>query len=107
MRCTKCGTESTTGKKFCAACGSPLSRRCAKCDAENAPTSAFCEDCGTALAGNAAPAMTRLPESGSTAPQIRVVPEEANVSGTTDGERKLITALSADIKGSTELMEDL
>jgi len=107
MRCTKCGTESTTGKKFCAACGSPLSRRCPKCSAENAPTSAFCEDCGTALAGNASPATARLPESGSTAAQIRVTPEQADLSGTTDGERKLITALFADIKGSTELMEDL
>ena len=50
MRCTKCGTESTTSRKFCAACGSPLSTRCPKCGAENAPSSAFCEDCGDALA---------------------------------------------------------
>jgi uncharacterized OB-fold protein len=65
MRCSKCGAESTTGKKFCAACGSPLSRRCPKCGIENAPTSAFCEDCGSALAGNTAPSTpTRLPESG-------------------------------------------
>ena len=55
MRCSKCGTESKTGKKFCAACGSPISNRCPKCGAENAPSSAFCEDCGTALAPNTAP----------------------------------------------------
>src|SRR5216683_3304852 len=99
MRCTKCGTESTTNRKFCAACGSPLSNRCPKCGAENAPSSAFCEDCGTALAGHAASAA-------STAPQIRVTPESSS-SEPLVGERKTVTALFADIKGSTELMEDL
>src|SRR5260370_17861539 len=107
MRCTKCGTESTTGRKFCAACGSPLSRRCPKCGAENTPSSAFCEDCGTALAGNAASAATSSSQAASTAPQIRVTPEQPDASTTLEGERKTVTALFADIKGSMELMEDL
>jgi class 3 adenylate cyclase len=108
MRCNKCGTESTTGKKFCAACGSPLSGRCQKCDAENAPSSAFCEDCGTALAGHAASAATSSPQAASTTPNIRVTPEQPDASAEgLDGERKTVTALFADIKGSTELMRDL
>jgi hypothetical protein len=107
MRCTKCGTESTTGRKFCAACGSPLSSRCPKCGAGNAPSSAFCEDCGTALAGNAASAATSSPQAPSTAPQIRITPEEPDASTALEGERKTVTALFADIKGSMELMEDL
>ena len=107
MRCTKCGTESTTSRKFCAACGSALSRRCPKCGAENAPSSAFCEDCGAALAGNAASAAAGSPQAASTAPEIRVTPEQQDPSKTIDGERKTVTALFADIKGSTELMEDL
>src|ERR1700682_3467628 len=107
MRCTKCGAESTTGRKFCAACGNPLSIRCAKCGAENAPSSAFCEDCGTALVGHAASAATAPPQAASTAPQVRVTPEQSDGSTTPDGERKTVTALFADIKGSTELMEDL
>jgi Adenylate and Guanylate cyclase catalytic domain/Double zinc ribbon len=106
MRCTKCGTESTTSRKFCAACGSPLSHRCPKCGAENAPSSAFCEDCGTALAVGAAPAVTSSPQSASTAPEIRVRQKQLDAS-TIDGERKTVTALFADIKGSTELMHDL
>ena len=106
MRCTKCGTESTTSRKFCAACGSPLSRRCPKCGAENAPSSAFCEDCGTALAGNAAPAATSSPQAASTAPDFRVTPEQP-AGDALEGERKTVTALFADIKGSTELMRDL
>src|SRR5260221_7211252 len=107
MRCTKCGTESTTSRKFCPACGSPLSRRCSKCGAENAPSSVFCEDCGTALAGNAASAASNSPLATSTASEIRVTPEQQDPSATIDGERKTVTALFADIKGSTELMRDL
>src|SRR6202043_3066130 len=106
MQCTKCGTESTTGRKFCAACGSPLSSRCPKCGAENTPSSAFCEDCGTALPGKAASAATSLPQAASTAPEIRVTPEQLDVS-TIEGERKTVTALFADIKGSMEPIEDL
>src|SRR5712671_5895497 len=105
MRCTKCGNESTTGRKFCALCGSPLSSRCPKCGAENAPKSAFCEDCGAALAGNAASAAAGLPHADSTAPQIRVTAEQPDAPMGLDGERKTVTALFADIKGSTELME--
>src|SRR6266446_1996664 len=105
MRCTKCGTKSTTSRKFCAACGSPLSRSCPKCGAENAPSSAFCEDCGTALAGRAASAAASSPQA-STAPNIRVTPEQS-AGDPLDGERKTVTALFADIKGSMELMEDL
>src|SRR5712671_3629271 len=100
MRCAKCGTESTTSRKFCAACGNPLSRRCPKCGAENAPSSAFCEDCGTALAGNAGPAATGTPKAASTVPEIRLTPEPPNASATIEGERKTVTALFADIKGS-------
>jgi class 3 adenylate cyclase len=106
MRCSKCGTESTTGRKFCAACGSPRSSRCPKCGAENAPSSSFCEDCGAALTGNAAPTATGS-TSASMALNIRVTPEETYASPTADGERKTVTALFADLKGSTELMEDL
>jgi class 3 adenylate cyclase len=107
MGCTKCGTESRTGRKFCSACGSPLSGACSKCGAENFPPSMFCEDCGTSLAGDAASATTHLPPNGSTAPNILVKPEQLGTSTATDGERKTVTALFADIKGSTELEQDL
>jgi class 3 adenylate cyclase len=66
----------------------------------------FCEDCGGALAENAASAAIRLPQSASIAPEIRVTPEQPD-SSTIDCERKTVTALFADIKGSMELMEDL
>jgi predicted amidophosphoribosyltransferase len=89
------------GKKFCAACGSPLSSRCPKCGAENASSSAFCEDCGAALASHAAYAATPSPSSGL---PVRITSEQPDTSTDADGERKTVTALFADIKGSTELM---
>jgi class 3 adenylate cyclase/tetratricopeptide (TPR) repeat protein len=96
MPCTKCGTESTTGRKFCAVCGSPLPSRCPKCGAENTPSSPFCEDCGAALVGNAAPVATSSPQAASTAPRIRVTPEQPDTSAAIDGERKTVTALFAE-----------
>src|SRR5215470_1321543 len=100
MRCTKCGTQTTSGRKFCPECGSPLPNRCAKCGAENLPSAKFCEDCGARLRASAVAAPVRKTDE----PQIRV----ADTSGSEiiNGERKTVTALFADIKGSMELMED-
>jgi adenylate cyclase len=106
MRCPMCGTEGIPGKKFCAACGSPLSNRYPQCNSDNATGAKFCADCGTALVGHAPSAATSPSPAASTAPNIRVTPESSS-SETLDGERKTVTALFADIKGSTELMEDL
>src|ERR1700682_2211847 len=104
MSCSKCGTENAAGKKFCSQCGSGLAASCPKCGAENAPGSRFCGDCGAALAINAEP-RTSSPAT-STAPPIRVTAEQPEILAT-DGERKTVTALFADIKGSTELEQDL
>jgi hypothetical protein len=101
MRCGKCGTESTSGGKFCPECGSPLSNLCTKCGGENSPSAKFCEDCGTPLGAPAAAASARKADEY----QIRVA--HTPDSEAVDGERKTVTALFADIKGSMELMEDL
>ena len=93
MRCTKCGTESTSGRKFCPECGTPFSNRCAKCGADNSPSSKFCEDCGAALG----PPPAALPRK-SDDRQIRVAEESGPEN--LDGERKTVTVLFADIKGS-------
>jgi len=54
-----------------------------------------------------APAAASSAEAASTVPNIRVTPEQPDASTVIDGERKTVTALFADIKGSTELMEEL
>ena len=107
VRCAKCGTEGIPGKKFCAECGSPLSNRCSNCNSDNAAGAKFCADCGTTLTGDAAPAAASSPQAAAAASNIRVTPEQPDASTKLDGERKTVTALFADIKGSTELMRDL
>ena len=106
MRCSKCGTNNPTTNNFCAKCGSALTKLCAKCKAENPPTSDFCGQCGAPLTSSASPvlATSSPPESAS---GIRVTPENSDASLVIEGERKTVTALFADIKGSTELEQDL
>ena len=102
MRCAKCGTENPLGKKFCGDCGGPLGNPCPKCGADNPIEKKFCGDCGTAL-GAATLASTQ--PAHSDASEIRVNPDAPPES--LEGERKTVTALFADIKGSMELMEDI
>jgi len=101
MRCSKCESDNPSGKRFCGDCGAPLTSRCPKCGADN-PGKRFCGDCGTALAaGNLSAA-----SAGSlSAPDRAIVVEQTAPLVT--GERKTVTALFADIKGSMELMQDL
>ena len=111
MRCSSCGSENPSGKRFCGDCGAPLANRCPKCGAENPPGKRFCGDCGTTLVANNTTAPS--PVSFSSTPDIAVSVEQAewdrlsSLSSSNDGERKTVTALVADIKGSMELMEDL
>ena len=102
MRCSKCGAENPERAKFCVECASPFARRCPSCSAENLPTAKFCLECATPLGGAAQPSKNVLPDSGA----IRIN-DNTSAPGETDGERKTVTALFADIKGSMELIEDL
>jgi class 3 adenylate cyclase len=101
MRCSKYGTENPAGKKFCGGCGSALSAKCPQCGSENNPSFRFCGDCGTPLSTQGPPAAEA---SGSVPSSIQVAAEPREAP---DDERKTVTALFADIKGSTELIEHL
>src|SRR5271169_6868318 len=107
MRCSKCGTQGIPGKKFCAECGSPLSNRCSNCGSDNAPAAKFCADCGNALGKGIGSVSANAGSPVAEAPSaVRMTPEQPDCS-LPEGERKTVTALFADIKGSMELMEDL
>ena len=99
--------ENREGRKFCAECGTPLNARCASCGAENDPAEKFCGECGVALGGKVRATSAKAPATKLTAPKVHVTPEQPDVSEIPDGERKTVTALFADIKGSTELEQDL
>jgi class 3 adenylate cyclase/tetratricopeptide (TPR) repeat protein len=101
MRCSNCKAENPAGKKFCGDCGAALANLCPKCGADNPAGKRFCGECGTALGTSAAAGAAKKPDDRG----IRVT--EAPAPENLEGERKTVTALFADIKGSTELEQDL
>jgi len=101
MRCVSCGSENPAGMKFCGDCAAPLRNGCPRCNFENPPGFKFCGNCGAPLgAQSAAPrfASERPPTPAMVVEALNEIPE---------GERKTVTALFADIKGSMDLLEDL
>jgi len=90
--------------RFCGQCTEPLALVCPKCQFHNPPGFKFCGQCTAALSVDVGAAKGG-PFGAKPFEAVRVVEEEA--SETIDGERKTITALFADIKGSMELMEDI
>jgi class 3 adenylate cyclase/tetratricopeptide (TPR) repeat protein len=103
MRCSKCESENPTGKRFCGDCGAPFGNPCPRCGAENPAGKRFCGDCGAPLTSPlpwSAPEAMREHQDG----RLSLPPE---TDSPPNGERKMVTALFADIKGSMELMEHL
>src|SRR5262249_31376895 len=98
MRCSKCGTDNREGRKFCAKCAAPLALLCPRCSASNEPGEDFCGECAAPLGKPP----SALPRKSDSAP-IQIADEPA--SENLEGERKTVTALFADIKGSTELAQ--
>jgi class 3 adenylate cyclase len=103
MRCSKCEFDNPAGMKFCGKCRTVLGLTCPNCSFENPPGFDFCGQCATALHGGTGIAKGKSAVAKPAG--VRVVAEEA--SPTLEGERKTVTAMFADIKGSTELMEEL
>ena len=97
MRCLKCGFDNPDGMKFCGQCTAPLALVCPNCHFENPPGFKFCGQSTTPLDSSSANPPPLNP--------IRI--SETDSPAALDGERKTVTALFADIKGSMELMEDL
>ena len=106
MRCTKCGTDNAADARFCNQCATPLTRPCPQCAHLNAPDAKFCAQCGAALGRQAA-----VGSDASAFPvargSIRLRSETQDASAALDGERKTVTALFADIKGSMDLMGNI
>src|SRR6266446_68616 len=95
MQCPRCKRSNPDDAAFCEECGAKLERICPKCSAPIVPTAKFCKKCGAPLSAV------------DLAPKEQLGAETRAPTEASDGERKTITALFADIKGSMELMEDL
>jgi ribosomal protein L40E len=104
MRCQNCSAENPQGAKFCIQCAAPFQRRCQKCGSENPPEARFCAQCASSLTG--AQVGHSKAAAGPTSSGIRITLDNPEPRAL-DGERKTVTALFADIRGSTELTRDL
>jgi class 3 adenylate cyclase/predicted ATPase len=110
MRCPACSFVNASGIKFCGECGTSLKIKCSSCGFENAPGIKFCGECGKPLSEVWKPGTSPNPRSYTPKHLAeRILAEQAAMEsrGAQDGERKTITALFADIKGSVEMMEGL
>ncbi len=103
MRCSQCGADNRDTAHFCDGCGAPIQPQCSSCGALGRRGARFCDACGAALSG---PALGSAAPTAASAGDIRIATEAAAPEAL-DGERKTVTALFADIKGSTELIRDL
>lgn len=107
MNCHRCKHENRPGAKFCEECAAPMVRACANCGFQLSPTANFCSECAhpTGYASSPASTKSRYSEPETYAPKH--LAERILVSiGTLEGERKQVTALFADLKGSMELLAD-
>jgi len=101
MLCPQCSHENAAGARFCNGCGGRLETVCARCGHANPPASGFCNGCGQPLGGAAIPA--RTPDSYT---PKHLAEKILTSKSALEGERKQVTVLFADLKGSMELLAD-
>ena len=91
--------------KFCAECGAPLARDCAQCETQLPVGAKFCPECAQPVAAPSPASEPALPLPPSTRPSISPR-RSCSSKGALEGERKQVTVLFADLKGSMELLAD-
>ena len=103
MQCPRCRTDNRAGRRFCGECGAPLAATCAQCGFANEGAEKFCGGCGAPLAVGADAPPTRSPDSYTpTHLAERILTSKRAL----EGERKQVTVLFADLKGSMALLAD-
>jgi class 3 adenylate cyclase/tetratricopeptide (TPR) repeat protein len=100
MECPRCQYENPVGMRFCGQCAASLAFTCPSCGVVNPPENQFCGQCATLLGR---PAQPRFPSPDSYTPSHLVWRIFVSKSAI-EGERKQVTVLFADVKGSMELL---
>ena len=108
MQCPQCQVELLEGVKFCRECGARLEAVCPSCGRTIEPGGKFCDHCGTSLQGNQeAPATASAHFASPETYTPKYLAERILTSkAALEGERKQVTVLFADLKGSMELLAD-
>jgi class 3 adenylate cyclase/tetratricopeptide (TPR) repeat protein len=107
MECPKCRAENLADSSFCSECGAKIELSCPACGAGNLLGAKFCRKCGERIgAPERAPATRASFEPRSYTPK-HLVEKILTSRSALEGERKQVTILFADVKGSTERASDL
>jgi class 3 adenylate cyclase/tetratricopeptide (TPR) repeat protein len=104
MRCTRCQQENPPQAKFCLGCGIALTLKCGKCSTEIPAAAKFCFECGQPVSSQPATAI-RFTSAGDYTPK-HIADKILTSKSALEGERKQVTVLFADVKGSMELVAD-
>ena len=109
MICPQCQSENSTVVAFCDQCGTQLEAPCPRCGEPNRQGAKFCRRCGQAIGET--PVRSSPLNVGTPAPDTYVPKHLAEKILASrhklEGERKQVTVLFADIRGSTTLVEGL
>src|SRR3989442_9775667 len=109
MICPQCYSENFPDSAFCDQCGTRLETACSNCGEPNRRGARFCKNCGRLIDQTPTTAPSAVP--GAPSPDTYVpkhLAEKILASRhALEGERKQVTVLFADIRGSTKLVEGL
>ncbi|MBL8781937.1 MAG: zinc ribbon domain-containing protein, partial [Alphaproteobacteria bacterium] len=100
MKCISCGSDNPDRAKFCGECGAAMAARCKACNVELPTGAKFCLECGAKVGGP-----PPVPPSRETPKHLADKIRQSKSA--VEGERKQVTVLFADVKGSMELAESL
>jgi class 3 adenylate cyclase/DNA-binding IscR family transcriptional regulator len=103
MQCPRCQHENSLRAKFCEECATPLVRTCSNCGTQLSPTAKFCPECARPV--DAGAAQPRFASPGAYTPK-HLAEKILTSKSALEGERKQVTVLFADLKGSMELLAD-
>src|SRR3989454_7430236 len=103
MKCPRCQHENRPGAKFWEECAAPLGRVCPNCSSQVSATAKFCPECAHPLA---APSVEPRFASPRTYTPKHLAERILTSKAALEGQRKQVTVLFADLKGSMELLAD-
>jgi len=104
MKCPRCQHDNPLQSNFCLECGARLALACAACGAEIPQAAKFCNRCGTPV-GRPAAVDARFASPEAYTPK-HLAERILTSRGALEGERKQVTVLFADLKGSMELLAE-
>jgi len=103
MQCPRCQQDNPPQAKFCVECATPLAARCASCGHQLPPSAKFCPECAHPVRNAAA---VTAPGSPAAYTPRHLAEKILTSKAALEGERKQVTVLFADLKGSMELLAD-